>query len=271
VKHTRNTNEPGSLRSGARAVYRRILCLFFVLLLAHLPLRLAAREGNAFDEGNRLYEEGRYADAVVVYGKLAEAKPGSAALFFNLGNAFFKSGRIGQAIAAYRRAQAISPRDPDVRANLEFARKQVKGPTLPLSRVQQWLGRLTLNEWTLLAVTALWLWILTLAAMQWRPGLRPVLKFYAFGLFAGVVFCGACLGVALHESLAVRVAIVTSGDAVARQGPFEESNIAFTLQDGAELRVLDEKEQWLQVSNGQRSIGWLRQNQALIASGTSRS
>ena len=48
----------------------------------------------------------------------------------NLGNAYFKSGQLGKAIAAYREAEQMSPRDPDVRANLRFARNQVQGPTL---------------------------------------------------------------------------------------------------------------------------------------------
>jgi len=52
----------------------------------------------------------------------------------------------GRAIAAYRQAERMTPRDPDARANLQFARNQVQGPTLPAGRWERLLGTLSLNE-----------------------------------------------------------------------------------------------------------------------------
>src|SRR5207249_8839840 len=118
---------------------------------------------------NKLYEQGKHSEAAANYEKLIQTGWVSAALYFNLGNALFKSGQIGRAIAAYRQAEQLAPRDPDVRANLQFARNQAQGPTLSPSRWQHGLGKLTLNEWTLLASGAVWLWFLLLAASQWRP------------------------------------------------------------------------------------------------------
>lgn len=263
-------------RINPRPAYRhawrvRLFQLVLLAFVAAFPRGVRAESETDFDAANRLYEEGKYADAAAAYGKLCQGHPGSAALWFNLGNANLKSGRVGRAIAAYREAQAIDPRDPDIRANLQFARNQVHGPTLSVGRWDQWLGRMTLNEWTLLTAVVLWLWILLLALLQWRPQLRPTLRWYVAGLAAGVVVCGVCLGAALHDNRAVRVAIVITPESEARQGPFDESRSAFTVQDGAELRVLDRKEKWLQVSNGQRRVGWLRQDQAVITSGASRS
>ena len=133
--------------------FRRLLCLTS-LLVALCPVNSHAAAAAAFDSANRLYEEGKFANAASAYEKLAQSGETSAALYFNLGNALFKSGQIGRAIAAYRTGEQITPRDPDLRANLQFARNQVQSPTLSPSRWQRWLGRLTLNEWTLLAAGA---------------------------------------------------------------------------------------------------------------------
>ena len=57
---------------------------------------------------------------------MVRAGAASPAVYFNLGNAFFKQGQIGRAIAAYHSAQTVDPRDPDVRANLGFARERWK-------------------------------------------------------------------------------------------------------------------------------------------------
>ena len=238
----------------------------FALLLAVLfPVLLRAEvPASAFDSANKLYEEGKFAEAAAGYAKLAQSGQASSALYFNLGNAFFKSGQIGRAIAAYRTAGLLTPRDPDVRANLQFARNQVQGPTLSPSRWQRWLGRLTLNEWTLLAAGAVWLWFLLLALLQWSPGLGPALKGYVITLaIVTGLLCG-CMAAAYYEARATRLAIVVAGEAVVRHGPLPESQTAFTLHDGAELRVLDQKDEWLEVSAGPRRIGWLRRDQVLL-------
>ena len=59
-------------------------------------------------------------------------------------------------------------------------------------------------------------------------------------------------------------AIVIAREATVRAGPLEESQSAFTANDGAELRVLDRKDDWLQVTDGTSRIGWLRREQALV-------
>ncbi len=153
------------------------MLLLALAVISFLPARSqAAISATAFDAANKLYEEGKFTAAVSAYEKLLQSGQASAALYFNLGNAFYKSGQIGRAIATYRQAELISPRDPDLRANLQFARKQIQSPTLLPGRLERWLSRLTLNEWTLLAAGAVWLWLLLLAALQWRPSLKPALR-----------------------------------------------------------------------------------------------
>ncbi len=236
-----------------------------LLAVALLPLRMqAALSATAFDTANRLYEEGKLSEAISAYEKLAQTGEVCAALDFNLGNAYFKSGQIGRAIAAYREAQQITPRDPDLRANLQFARNQTPAPTLAPGRWQRWLTRLTLNEWTLLAAGAVWLWLLLLAILQWRPALRPALRSYVFSLAALAALLCACSVAALRLSRFTRNAIVVTREATARYGPLAESPAAFTLHDGAELQVLDQKDEWLQVTAGPGRIGWLRRDQTLL-------
>ena len=242
-----------------------VLLLLGVAVVSYPAHSPAAVPAAAFDAANKLYEEGKFTDAVSAYEKLAQSGETSAALYFNLGNAFFKSGQIGRAVAAYRTAEQLTPRDPDLRANLQFARNQAQGPSLSPGRWQRWLGRLTLNEWTLLAVVAVWLWLLLLAVLQWRPALKPALRTYVFSLAILAGFLCVCATASLRQTRFTRTAIVVSADAVVRYGPLAESPTAFTVHDGAELRVLDQKDEWLQVSPDPRRVGWLRRDQVLVA------
>ena len=248
--------------------WRRFGAAVVLLLALQISTWAAATGSNASFEGaNKLYEEGKFTEAATAYEKLLQSGQASVPLWFNLGNAYFKSGQIGRALAAYRTAEQLDPRDPDLRANLQFARNQVQGPTLPPGRWQRWLGRLTLNEWTLLAAAAVWLLLILLAVLQWRPRLKPALRLYLLGLGVLAVLLCLCVVAALRQSRFNRVAIVTARDVAAQKGPFAESATAFTVHDGAELQVLDQKDEWLQVAAGPNRVGWLRRDQALVTGG----
>src|SRR5262249_45435626 len=138
----------------------------------------APAASSSFDEANKLYEQGKYQEAIAAYQRLIVQNDVSAALYFNLGNAWFKSGRTGQAIASYRLAQRLDPRDPDIRANLRFARESINADGAAAGRWQRWLNLMTLNELTFGTALLLWLWLLLLAASQYRRDWARSLRGY---------------------------------------------------------------------------------------------
>ena len=223
-----------------------------------------------FNAANRLYAEGRFAAAAGTYEKILQSGAVSPALYFNYGNAEFKLGQLGRAIAAYRRAELLAPRDDEVRANLGFVRNQVEGPALResrWSRIAEWLGVLTLNEWTMLAAGAFWLAFLLFAIRQLRPAWRPRLRGLTFGVVALTILLCAGLGAAAAVHFSKPTAVVIEPAVTARSGPFAEAQDAFTAHDGAELAVLNQRDHWLQVSDGAGRIGWLPANQVEILPG----
>ncbi|HEY0455001.1 MAG TPA: tetratricopeptide repeat protein [Verrucomicrobiae bacterium] len=252
----------------------RRAALVLPLLCAFFTLRLLASESPAllFDQANKLYEQGKYADAARAYEKTINAGASNATVYFNLGNAWFKDGQAGRAIAAYRTAEKLAPRDPGVRFNLQFVRKQVSGnEALPAEPWQDWLLHLTLNEWTFLAAIAAWIWFILLALRELRPAVRRLLKGYT--ATAGVLALGlaACLAGAFYQQTTIHSAVVVAPNAVVRFGPLDESNVRFQLRDGSEIRVLDAKEVksgptcqiWLQIEDAKGRGGWLKREQVL--------
>ena len=242
----------------------------FIFALACL-FGLTARELRAddsatrFESANKFYEEGRYAAAADAYDKLLATGNISEALYFNRGNALFKMGQIGRAIASYRQALQLSPRDPELRANLQFARTRARGgSTYRNDRWRSWLSSLSLNEWTGLTSVALWLVFILLALAQWRPELKPRLRNYLVAASLAAVSLGACLGISINRELFTPSAIVIAGEAEVRNGPLDESQSIFKVRDGMELEVLDKKDGWLRVVDSAQRAGWLHQNQVII-------
>ncbi|HXE53779.1 MAG TPA: hypothetical protein VN541_12225, partial [Tepidisphaeraceae bacterium] len=165
-----------------------LLPIAFALIFS---TRLLSAEADAFSAANRLYSEGRFAEACAAYERLLGTGATSPALEFNDGNAEIKVGHLGKAIAAYRRAALLAPRDPEVRANLEFARDQVPGAVWRESRWKSWLGLLSLDDWTILVAAAFWLTLLGLSAGQIRPAWqtrlrRPVGALATLAVLSGV-------------------------------------------------------------------------------------
>ena len=190
----------------------------------------------------------------------------SPAVYFNLGNAWFKADQKGRAVAAYLRAERLAPRDPGIRFNLDFVRRKVSGQGANIPFWQRWLRRLSLNEWAVAAAAALWLWLLLLAARELRPIWQPMLRGYTMwaGILAGVV--AMALGVALYDQSETKTAVVIVSKAQIRYGPLEESQTYYTLEDGNEVRVLDEKinspqEVWLQIEDTGGRPGWVKKDQ----------
>jgi tetratricopeptide (TPR) repeat protein len=236
---------------------------FFLVFLTVLVLGIAGgRAGttveSGFDAANKLYAQNKFTEAAAAYLKLIETGSVSPALYFNLGNAFFKSGQIGRAIAAYQQAAALTPRDPDVRANLQFARKQVQGPTVRPGFLQRSLGTLNLNEWAWLCMAGIWTTFGLLIARQIKPALSPVLCNWTLIAALGTVLTVAASATAFFENPTRQLVIVTVHEASVRTSPFDESPVAFSANDGAELRVLDRKDDWVQVTDDARRIGWLK-------------
>ena len=241
----------------------KLALLFLILNFTVFQAGAATDAETGFDSANRLYEQGKFADAATAYQKLIQAGSLSPALYFNLGNACFKSGQIGRAVAAYRQAEKLTPRDPDIRANLQFAQNQVQGPTFRARFWQRGLGTVSLNEWTVLTAAAVWLTFGLLIARQSKPALGNSLRVWTWLASATTLTLGVCLMLAFTQNPTRHTAIVTTSEATVRNGPFDESPTAFTAHDGAELRVLDQKNDWLQVTDGTRRIGWLKRNATL--------
>ena len=211
-----------------------------------------------FSAANKFYAEGKFPEAANAYGKILASGAASSALYFNYGNAEFKVGNLGNAIVAFRRAELLAPRDSEIRANLAFVRNQVQGATVRESFWQNRLGNLSLNEWTIFATIAFWLTFLLLAAKQLRPALATKLKSATWIFAALTIFSGTILGVQAANHFTKQTAVVISAQATARSGPFDDAQNAFTARDGAELSVLDRREDWVQVADGSGKIGWLQ-------------
>jgi len=254
------------------ARFLAVVTMVIPIFLITVQTRGAQRESNLrFDEGNRLYEQRKYSEAIAAYQSALTNGAASAELLFNLANACFKNGEVGRAILNYRKAAQLAPRDPDTQANLRFARDSISGSTsVPETMLDRAAELFTLNELTVGATLLFWIWLALLIARQFRPVIRPQVR--TITTIAGALFL---LGTAWLLTAWVHsrqeTAIVVAREAIVPLGPLDESQTAFTAPDGTEMRLLDRRDKWIEVSDRQNRVGWVKQGSLIIFPGRPKS
>lgn len=222
----------------------------------------AATPQTAFFQGNQAYAEGRYADAIAAYESVRAGGSHSGALEFNLGNAYFKNGQVPQAIASYERAHRLLPRDPDVDANLAYARElaEVPGDVSPLwQRIGfPFAARATGDELAVAASACWWAFWLLLAVRLLAFRARNGLARAAAAAAALYLVIAASFGLRLATTELRASAVVTAPDgATVRFEPSATGTEHFAAAPGTRLDVTEQRDEWLQVRRGDGLRGWV--------------
>jgi tetratricopeptide (TPR) repeat protein len=228
-----------------------------ILSLFVVPMLLRAVTTNSFEDANKFYEQGKFAEAAAAYEQIAASGTATANVWFNLGNANYKSGQLGRAIGAYRMAERMTPRDAALRANLQFVRGKVYSDER--AHIPFWknsIRLLTLNEWTMLGVAFTWAFFSVLAcgAFAGRRYPKAAATFLALALVIGAATAVSWKDWRHSE------AVVTAREATVHFGPLQESQAAFQLRDGAELTVLGTKNDWIEIRDPEGRSGWIRRD-----------
>jgi uncharacterized protein YgiM (DUF1202 family) len=242
---------------------RLFLSALFLALSFTFAAQSAALNASAeFDQANKLYEQGKFPEAVAAYEAITARGVSTPSLWFNLGNAAYKAGQMGRAVASYRMAERFTPRDPALRANLQFVRGKIYSDER--TRLSFWKSLLrlaTINEWTMLAAICFWTLCIVLGwgEVTRRTFPKTALLLLALTLLSAIGMLGA-----IRDQRGEHFAIVTAREVTARFGPLDESQPAFQLRDGAEVTVLHSKGDWLQIRDPEQRTGWIRRDEAIV-------
>lgn len=216
---------------------------------------------SLFFRANALYSSEQYVEAVTLYEEILATGVESGAVHYNLGNAYFKAGDVGHAVLAYERANRLIPADPDLAANLAFAR-ELAGDAPVESILTRALfplaGRLDTDRLLLLAAVGWWTALLALAGARLVPSLRTTSRWIA-GFSALLLALGVTSAAYRYRTLELpRYAVVTaSTEATVRYEPSQSGTAFFAAKPGTVLHVLGEREAWLQVAGRDGRRGWI--------------
>jgi tetratricopeptide (TPR) repeat protein len=222
---------------------------------------------EAFVTANTAYEGGDYNRAAALYQQLLAAGHDSADLHFNLGNTRLRQGFLGEAIASYRRAEVRAPRDQDIAANLNFARGSTTDalepprPPVVLSTLFFWHYSLSRGE---LGTAVLLLNLLFWGLLALRV-LRPASEWLRWVQGATlIVLLVLATSLAVRWFAPTRSAVITPLEVEARSGTGVADVVRFKLHTGTEVRLLEQRAEWLRIALPDGNQGWIPADQAEV-------
>lgn len=188
----------------------------------------------------------------------------NGAFYYTLGSTWYLAGDIGQAMLALRRAERLLPHDADVAVNLAQARA-ARHDELPASFAPAWLVWLSAKPLTLGLLQALFIagWLTLWATYFWpkkaTAGRLANIRSLAvvLALLGGIPLLARSQAAQLESD-----AIITDARVIARKGDAFLYQAAFTneLTAGTEVRVLERRADWWQVSLSNGTRCWVPAN-----------
>jgi hypothetical protein len=216
-----------------------------------------------YNHGNHEYANGQYSKASEYYGEEFYVK--NSYLQYNLGNTWYKLGNPGKAVRFWLRAERLSPRDPDIRANLKLVQTQISkalpvSSANPITEFFKALRDLSSSRgWGMLLSVCIWgFWVaLALRIIFGRSRFRTVFSILLSALIILVSASGA--GFLSRRSWETKpYAVVVDNNSVsAKSGPGKDLTNVFNLPAGAVVLVNECRNGFCSVELPPGMVGWV--------------
>ena len=224
-----------------------------------------------FKSANNAYKNGNYEQAIAQYEALTEQGE-SPALYFNLANAYFKTNQVAESILNYERALQLSPSDPDIQYNLKLANDRIKDKIekLPELNITRWWKTFTLSfgvdswAWGAIVFMAIAVALLLLFFVATSRGLRML------GFYASLVFV-LLSGFSLYQASRAQDMISAQTSAIimvpridVKGAPTDSGVNVFVIHEGTKVRVLGERDGWINIRIASGGEGWIKENDCAV-------
>lgn len=224
-----------------------------------------AQNHSLFEQGNKLYNDGKYAEAIDKYKAILETNNHSEALYFNLANAHYKLNHIAPSIYYYEKALQLAPNDKDIKNNLAFAKNMTIDAVdaIPDAGFSKLLRKVTdilsFDNWAKLAVASVILFVLIFLVYYFTYStFKKRLAFITSNAFLFLAVIS--LAIAFHKynvSKKDKPAIIFAQETVIKSEPNNRSQELFRLHEGTKVQILDTVNHWKEIKLLDGKTGWI--------------
>lgn len=249
--------------------------LIVYILTTFIATTSLAQNATLFEQGNALYNEGKFNEAILNYDAILDTEKHSAELYFNLGNAHYKLNNIAPSIYYFEKALQLDPNDKEILHNLAFARNMTVDdidivPDVGFSKLFKNLtNMMSFDTWAYASVVAVFLFVIVylLYYFSHQTG-KKRLTFVGSSSF--LVLTCITLFFAFNKfniDKRDKPAIVFSQEALVKSEPNLRSEEVFRLHEGTKVQVLDTVKNWKKIQLTDGKIGWISSDDMKVLRG----
>ncbi len=239
----------------------KYLVLYSILLFG---IQLSHAENSSFEDGNNLFKEGKYQEAIDSYESIINSGLESGALYYNLGNAYYKNNNIPKAILNYERAQLLLPHDKDIKYNLGLCNSKItdKLKTVDEFFLITWFKNLRnktkSDTWAFISILSFFITIISAGFFLFSRSRSLKQIFFALGIFLLLFTILTFDFSANQKSLLTNRdhAIIFEPSVAIKSSPSDSGTELFILHEGTKVKVIETVGGWnrIQISDGNE--GW---------------
>ncbi|MGL1933776.1 MAG: tetratricopeptide repeat protein [Fibrobacterales bacterium] len=241
----------------------RYLVVMVILVSSLFANNALEKCSDYYSKGIEAYESDKYAQAVQFFESCTNEGVDSWVLYYNLGNAWYRQAKLGKAILYYEKSLLLNPGEPDVEANLEFARALIQDKQEEVLTgagiLTKWYRYMTMNTSHFVVIALLFLLFVTIAAVLL---IRGPARFTLYPVIIGIVFLLVVVGISISfrmyqiNSLSHGV-LLTDGTSVLSE-PRKSSEILFEIHEGATFEIIEANKSWLSINLGAGKMGYIQ-------------
>lgn len=209
------------------------------------------------------YNSGDFKKAAEYYRSRIDMRKPDPAYLYNLANCLYQLGELPQALVLYESAIRLSPRDSDIRENLNFVRRKLMQPEIgkaenPLDFLKNIRDLLRPDEWLFLSAL---FWFAAGITFAFRRKTEPRKVFSIIAVFAALIMI--CLIAFFSQKVSTyndSIGFIVEKNSPVYQLPSENSNRAeFRLNGGEEVSIEEQNDGWSRIRIG-TAEGWVKSN-----------
>lgn len=242
---------------------RHLILMSFIIVLG-ANMALAVDYERLLMAGNKHYEQGEFDLAINEYEKIIAADGVSTAVHYNLGCAYFNQKDYGKAILHFEKARQLSPRDADVKHNLEFSKLFLKDRfDLPQAMpfviwFNQARQSLSLLELKALELTLFILFVIGIVLYRLFRDSQIGRYILLFTGFTGILFLLAA-GWLWDRTITLgdKHAVLLVKEAHISSAPVPGSSTLFVIHEGTASEILDATDDWYEIKLADGKTGWI--------------
>lgn len=241
------------------------------LLIAAMLLSnclFADHNQHLFEQGNTLYAQDKYEEAIETYKEIRANGCESWELYYNLGNAYYKNGDLGKAILNYERARLLESDNEDIQFNLEMANLMVadkinQPPQFFLFKIfSDFKNSMGLNILSLIVLATYVL--LTAFAISYILVKRRKIRQLSFVVSIPVallfVVFTTVFVLRIQDLNNLKYGIIIDNKVDVVSSPEGKGTEIFSLHEGVKVQAEKQVGEWLQIRLSDGKVGWLKKS-----------